>query len=178
MKHLSFVIVYDGNTCVILQDFDHVQMLEERFERFSEETKNIGSDRLQIVNAIADQLIGGGHGDAVHIGEFKGRVNGAWEDLLELLVTRKEVRDFVLFSDFPLRGFRGWENLRWERESPDFSVGTQPPTTQTVFAMESTCKLSLSPKQPLVREGGKSQIMYAPGRSHLPFACALLSLVI
>ena len=66
-------------------------MLEERFERFSEETKNIGTDRLQIVNAVADQLISTGHGDTVLIAEWKSRVNASWEDLLELLQTRKEV---------------------------------------------------------------------------------------
>ena len=85
------------------QDFDHVQMLEERFERYAEETKNIGSDRLQIGNAIADQLIGGGHGDGVNIGEYKTRVNGSWDDLLELLVTRKEVNNLSKVTSFLLK---------------------------------------------------------------------------
>ena len=76
-------------------------MLEERFDRFADETRNVGSERLQIVNAVGDQLIGCGHGDSVLIAEWKSRVNDSWEDLLELLQTRKEASEwFLKFNTF------------------------------------------------------------------------------
>eukprot|EP00794_Sanderia_malayensis_P017794 gene17794-19571_t len=71
------------------QDFDHVQMLEERFNRFSDETQKVGRERVDNVNEIADQLIGSGHSDSATIAEWKDGLNEAWANLLELLKTRK-----------------------------------------------------------------------------------------
>ncbi len=67
-------------------------MLEERFSRFSDETQKVGSERVDNVNAIADQLIGTGHSDASTIAEWKDGLNESWVNLLELLKTRKEVK--------------------------------------------------------------------------------------
>lgn len=72
------------------QDFDQIQMLEERFDVFAEETRNVGTERVETVNAVADQLIGTGHSDATVIAEWKKGLNEAWENLLEMLNTRKE----------------------------------------------------------------------------------------
>lgn len=73
------------------QDFDNIQMLEERFDRFADETRAIGAERVETVNATADQLIGTGHVDAPQIAEWKGNLNDSWENLLELLQTRRKV---------------------------------------------------------------------------------------
>lgn len=73
------------------QDFDNIQMLEERFDRFADETRAIGAERVETVNATADQLIETGHVDAPQIAEWKGNVNDSWENLLELLQTRRKV---------------------------------------------------------------------------------------
>eukprot|EP00795_Rhopilema_esculentum_P013447 gene13447-4319_t len=73
------------------QDFDHVQMLEQRFDRFSQETQRIGIERVESVNAIADQLIGSGHSDAATISEWKVGLNDSWTNLLELIETRKQL---------------------------------------------------------------------------------------
>lgn len=72
-------------------DYDYVQMLEERFDRYALETRSVGSERVESVNAISDQLIGTGHGDANLIAEWRDSLNEAWESLLELLDTRKQV---------------------------------------------------------------------------------------
>ena len=66
-------------------------MLEQRFDRFSQETQRIGSERVESVNAIADQLIGSGHSDAATISEWKVGLNDSWTNLLELMETRKQV---------------------------------------------------------------------------------------
>ena len=73
------------------QDFDNVQMLEERFDRFADETKSVGSERLSTVNAMCDQLVACGHQDAALINEWKEDLNEMWQSLLELLITRREV---------------------------------------------------------------------------------------
>lgn len=73
------------------QDFDNVQMIEERFDRFADETRNIGTERVSTVNTMCDQLIGAGHQDASLIGEWKEDLNDSWQGLLELLNTRREV---------------------------------------------------------------------------------------
>lgn len=78
------------------QDFDQIQMLEERFDVFAEETRNVGTERVETVNAVADQLIGTGHSDATVIAEWKKGLNEAWENLLEMLNTRKEVCNVLL----------------------------------------------------------------------------------
>ena len=74
-------------------------MLQQRFDRFSEETQRIGAERVESVNAIADQLIGSGHSDAATIAELKTGLNESWANLLELLETRKKVClvSFVFF---------------------------------------------------------------------------------
>ena len=66
-------------------------MLQQRFDRFSQETQRIGAERVESVNAIADQLIGSGHSDAATIAEWKSGLNDSWANLLELLETRKQV---------------------------------------------------------------------------------------
>ncbi|XP_065656363.1 spectrin beta chain, non-erythrocytic 1 isoform X4 [Hydra vulgaris] len=73
------------------QDYDQVQMLEERFARFSNETRITGKDRLLTVNAVVDLLIAAGHSDSAIISEWKDKLNRLWDCLLELLDTRKEL---------------------------------------------------------------------------------------
>ena len=72
-------------------------MLQQRFDRFSQETQRIGAERVESVNAIADQLIGSGHSDAATIAEWKTGLNESWANLLELLDTRKKVFYFSIF---------------------------------------------------------------------------------
>ncbi len=90
-------------------------MLEERFNRFSDETQKIGRERVDNVNEIADQLIGTGHSDASTIAEWKDGLNEAWVNLLELLKTRKEVCYSCYFAFFNVfrsrKHFRTWELL-------------------------------------------------------------------
>ena len=87
------------------QDYEHVQMLQERFLQFARDTESIGSERVcalfilwEFSNSIqvakandrCDQLIDDGHTDAPTIALWKDSLNEAWENLLELIDTRTQ----------------------------------------------------------------------------------------
>ncbi|VDK74725.1 unnamed protein product [Litomosoides sigmodontis] len=73
------------------QDYEHVQMLIERFLQFARDTENIGSERVANANDACDQLIAVGHSDAPTIALWKDSLNEAWENLLELIDTRMQM---------------------------------------------------------------------------------------
>uniref|UniRef100_F1KPP4 Spectrin beta chain n=1 Tax=Ascaris suum TaxID=6253 RepID=F1KPP4_ASCSU len=75
------------------QDYEHVQMLIERFQQFARDTEAIGSDRVANANDACDQLIAVGHSDAPTIALWKDSLNEAWENLLELMDTRLQLLD-------------------------------------------------------------------------------------
>ncbi|ULT90413.1 hypothetical protein L3Y34_008629 [Caenorhabditis briggsae] len=73
------------------QDYEHVQMLQERFQQFARDTENIGSERVANANDGCDSLIAHGHTDAPTIALWKDSLNEAWENLLELMDTRAQI---------------------------------------------------------------------------------------
>ncbi|TSU11378.1 Spectrin beta chain, non-erythrocytic 1 [Bagarius yarrelli] len=73
------------------QDYEHVTMLQERFREFARDTGNIGQERADAVNKMADDLINSAHADAATIAEWKDGLNEAWADLLELIDTRTQI---------------------------------------------------------------------------------------
>ncbi|KAI4903228.1 hypothetical protein NFI96_021851 [Prochilodus magdalenae] len=73
------------------QDYEHVTMLQERFREFARDTGNIGQERVDSVNRMADELINAGHADAATVAEWKDGLNEAWADLLELIDTRTQI---------------------------------------------------------------------------------------
>uniref|UniRef100_UPI003AAF66A3 spectrin beta chain, non-erythrocytic 1 isoform X4 n=1 Tax=Centroberyx gerrardi TaxID=166262 RepID=UPI003AAF66A3 len=83
------------------QDYEHVTMLQERFREFARDTGNIGQERVDAVNRLADELINAGHGDAATVAEWKDGLNEAWADLLELIDTRTQ----ILAASFELHKF-------------------------------------------------------------------------
>uniref|UniRef100_A0A8C7V7V2 Spectrin beta chain n=1 Tax=Oncorhynchus mykiss TaxID=8022 RepID=A0A8C7V7V2_ONCMY len=83
------------------QDYEHVTMLQERFREFARDTGNIGQERVDTVNQLADELINSGHTDAATIAEWKDGLNEAWADLLELIDTRTQ----ILAASFELHKF-------------------------------------------------------------------------
>ncbi|MEQ2255628.1 Spectrin beta chain, non-erythrocytic 1 [Ilyodon furcidens] len=83
------------------QDYEHVTMLQERFREFARDTGNIGQERVDGVNRLADELINAGHGDAATVAEWKDGLNEAWADLLELIDTRTQ----ILAASFELHKF-------------------------------------------------------------------------
>uniref|UniRef100_A0A3Q0RU03 Spectrin beta chain n=1 Tax=Amphilophus citrinellus TaxID=61819 RepID=A0A3Q0RU03_AMPCI len=83
------------------QDYEHVTMLQERFREFARDTGNIGQERVDGVNKLADDLINASHGDAATIAEWKDGLNEAWADLLELIDTRTQ----ILAASFELHKF-------------------------------------------------------------------------
>jgi len=70
------------------QDFEHVNMLLDRFAAFAQETEQIGSERLQHANDMIDLLIANGHIDSAQIAELKDTLNDSYQDLLEMIETR------------------------------------------------------------------------------------------
>lgn len=73
------------------QDYEHVTMLRDKFREFSRDTSNIGQERVDAVNLMADDLISSGHSENSTIAEWKDGLNEAWADLLELIDTRSQM---------------------------------------------------------------------------------------
>jgi len=69
------------------------KILQEHFNDFKRGTIKTGQDRVSDANKLADQLVNDGHSDAAEITQWKDNVNEAWEDLLELIETRVQVRN-------------------------------------------------------------------------------------
>ncbi|XP_018592817.2 spectrin beta chain, non-erythrocytic 1-like isoform X3 [Scleropages formosus] len=73
------------------QDYEHVTMLRDKFREFARDTSNIGQERVDSVNALADDLIESGHPENATVAEWKDGLNEAWADLLELIDTRTQM---------------------------------------------------------------------------------------
>ncbi|XP_016897058.2 spectrin family protein isoform X2 [Cynoglossus semilaevis] len=73
------------------QDYDHVTVLRDKFREFARDTSNIGQERVDGVNALADDLIESGHPENANVAEWKDGLNEAWADLLELIDTRTQM---------------------------------------------------------------------------------------
>ena len=89
------VIIADSNEQD--QDFEHVELLKERFQQFSADTQ-IGEERVYSVSHV---LIDAGHADSSIIAQWNKNLNSAWEDLLELIRTRTQ----MLQSSWELQKF-------------------------------------------------------------------------
>ncbi|XP_077313254.1 spectrin beta chain, non-erythrocytic 1-like isoform X1 [Lithobates pipiens] len=73
------------------QDYEHVTMLRDKFREFSRDTSNIGQERVDAVNLMADELISSGHSENATVAEWKDGLNEAWADLLEMIDTRSQM---------------------------------------------------------------------------------------
>uniref|UniRef100_A0AAY5EH14 Spectrin beta chain n=1 Tax=Electrophorus electricus TaxID=8005 RepID=A0AAY5EH14_ELEEL len=73
------------------QDYEHVTMLRDKFREFARDTSAIGQERVDGVNAQADELIESGHPENASVAEWKDGLNEAWADLLELMDTRTQM---------------------------------------------------------------------------------------
>ncbi|XP_051977806.1 spectrin beta chain, non-erythrocytic 1-like isoform X1 [Xyrauchen texanus] len=73
------------------QDYEHVTMLRDKFREFARDTSTIGQERVDAVNAQADELIESGHAENASVAEWKDGLNEAWADLLELIDTRTQM---------------------------------------------------------------------------------------
>uniref|UniRef100_A0A672Z4V3 Spectrin beta chain n=1 Tax=Sphaeramia orbicularis TaxID=375764 RepID=A0A672Z4V3_9TELE len=73
------------------QDYEHVTMLRDKFREFARDTSTIGQERVDGVNALADDLIESGHPENASVAEWKDGLNDAWADLLELIDTRTQM---------------------------------------------------------------------------------------
>ncbi|VDP23499.1 unnamed protein product [Soboliphyme baturini] len=73
------------------QDYEHVQMLQERFRQFAKDTESIGSERVSKANQECDMLMSMHHPDAPTVALWKDNLNEAWENLLELIDTRTQM---------------------------------------------------------------------------------------
>ncbi|XP_048883547.1 spectrin beta chain, non-erythrocytic 1-like isoform X1 [Brienomyrus brachyistius] len=73
------------------QDYEHVTMLRDKFREFARDTSTIGQERVDSVNALADELIESGHPENASVAEWKDSMNDSWADLLELMDTRTQM---------------------------------------------------------------------------------------
>ncbi|XP_058495768.1 spectrin beta chain, non-erythrocytic 1-like isoform X2 [Solea solea] len=121
------------------QDYEHVTMLQERFREFARDTGNIGQERVDGVNRLADELINTGHGDAATVAEWKDGLNEAWADLLELIDTRTQ----ILAASFELHKFYHDAKeilgriVDKEKKLPE-DVGRDQNTVETLQRMHTT----------------------------------------
>nr|XP_040041382.1 spectrin beta chain, non-erythrocytic 1-like isoform X1 [Gasterosteus aculeatus aculeatus] len=121
------------------QDYEHVTMLQERFREFARDTGNIGQERVDAVNRLADELINAGHGDAATVAEWKDGLNEAWADLLELIDTRTQ----ILAASFELHKFYHDAKeilgriLDKQKKLPE-EVGRDQNTVETLQRMHTT----------------------------------------
>uniref|UniRef100_A0A8C4HVK3 Spectrin beta chain n=1 Tax=Dicentrarchus labrax TaxID=13489 RepID=A0A8C4HVK3_DICLA len=121
------------------QDYEHVTMLQERFREFARDTGNIGQERVDGVNRMADELINTGHGDAATVAEWKDGLNEAWADLLELIDTRTQ----ILAASFELHKFYHDAKeilgriLDKQKKLPE-DVGRDQNTVETLQRMHTT----------------------------------------
>jgi spectrin beta len=72
-------------------DYEHVNLLRDRFEHFKVDTQQVGNERVQFVNDRANLLIDCEHTDAARIAQWKDEINMVWYDLLELIETRMQL---------------------------------------------------------------------------------------
>ncbi|KAG8437845.1 hypothetical protein GDO86_008518 [Hymenochirus boettgeri] len=73
------------------QDYEHVTMLRDKFREFSRDTSNIGQERVDAVNLMADDLISSGHSENATVADWKDQLNESWADLLEMIDTRSQM---------------------------------------------------------------------------------------
>uniref|UniRef100_A0A8C4YED8 Spectrin beta chain n=1 Tax=Gopherus evgoodei TaxID=1825980 RepID=A0A8C4YED8_9SAUR len=73
------------------QDYDHVTLLQEKFRDFARDTGSVGKERMKSVNQVIEQLIEDGHSEAATMAEWKDELNESWDDLRELIDTRKQL---------------------------------------------------------------------------------------
>ncbi|RDD43106.1 Spectrin beta chain, non-erythrocytic 1 [Trichoplax sp. H2] len=72
-------------------DYEHLEIIQDAFEKWVDNTKTTGTDRIQQVNTMADQLISTGHSESATISEWKNGINELWEVLMKLINGRFEL---------------------------------------------------------------------------------------
>jgi spectrin beta len=80
-----------ANSQELGQDFEHVNLLRDRFEQFKLDTQQVGNERVQFINEKANLLIDCEHNDSAKIAQWKDELNIMWFDLLELIDTRTQL---------------------------------------------------------------------------------------
>uniref|UniRef100_A0A3P9CE32 Spectrin beta chain n=1 Tax=Maylandia zebra TaxID=106582 RepID=A0A3P9CE32_9CICH len=148
------------------QDYEHVTMLQERFREFARDTGNIGQERVDAVNRLADELINAGHSDAATVAEWKDGLNEAWADLLELIDTRTQ----ILAASFELHKFYHDAKeilariLDKQKKLPE-EVGRDQNTVETLQRMHTTFEHDIQALGTQVRQlqedAGRLQSAYA-----------------
>uniref|UniRef100_A0A4W5RP74 Spectrin beta chain n=1 Tax=Hucho hucho TaxID=62062 RepID=A0A4W5RP74_9TELE len=135
------------------QDYEHVTMLQERFREFARDTGNIGQERVDAVNRLADELINAGHADAATVAEWKDGLNEAWADLLELIDTRTQ----ILAASYELHKFYHDAKeilgriLDKHKKLPE-EVGRDQNTVETLQRMHTTFEHDIQALGTQVRE--------------------------
>ncbi|KAG7484753.1 hypothetical protein MATL_G00053400 [Megalops atlanticus] len=121
------------------QDYEHVTMLRDKFREFARDTSTIGQERVDGVNALADDLIESGHPENASVAEWKDGLNEAWADLLELIDTRTQ----MLAASYELHRFHqdareALGRVREKREALPSDLGRDLNTVQHLHRQHTT----------------------------------------
>ncbi|XP_029028882.1 spectrin family protein isoform X3 [Betta splendens] len=121
------------------QDYEHVTMLRDKFREFARDTSTIGQERVDGVNALADDLIESGHPENASVAEWKDGLNEAWADLLELIDTRTQ----MLAASYELHRFHQdamevLGRVKEKRESLPSDLGRDLNTVQHLHRQHNT----------------------------------------
>ncbi|KAG7464539.1 hypothetical protein MATL_G00166650 [Megalops atlanticus] len=121
------------------QDYEHVTMLRDKFREFARDTSNIGQERVDAVNALADDLIESGHPENASAAEWKDGLNEAWADLLELVDTRTQ----MLAASYELHRFHqdareALGRVREKREALSAELGRDLNSVQHLHRQHTT----------------------------------------
>lgn len=138
------------------QDFEHVNLLKDRFQQFAIDTQQVGAERMTVVNDKANLLIDTGHSDAAVIAEWKDNINASYADLLELIDTRAQ----LLQASYELHKFYNdckevLANIEEKKNSIPEDVGRD---VQSVMQLQRKCQqfendlLALGSQVHIIRE--------------------------
>ncbi|MEQ2188225.1 Spectrin beta chain, non-erythrocytic 1, partial [Goodea atripinnis] len=113
------------------QDYEHVT--------FARDTSNIGQERVDGVNGLADDLIESGHPENASVAEWKDGLNEAWADLLELIDTRTQ----MLAASYELHKFHQdamevLGRIKEKKETVPSDLGRDLNTVQHLYRQHNT----------------------------------------
>lgn len=144
------------------------QMLQERFREFARDTGNIGQERVDTVNHMADELINSGHSDAATIAEWKDGLNEAWADLLELIDTRTQ----ILAASYELHKFYHdakeiFGRIQDKHKKLPEELGRDQNTVETLQRMHTTFEHDIQALGTQVCGGCRGRQAFSPRRESL-----------
>lgn len=148
-------------------------MLRDKFREFARDTSTIGQERVDGVNALADDLIESGHPENASVAEWKDGLNEAWADLLELIDTRTQ----MLAASYELHRFHQdamevLGRIKEKKEALPSDLGRDLNTVQHLHRQHTNSENDIQALSGQVRRLVTVQVLRASATSHF-FAFSL-----